>query len=247
MFTKDKVTLLKDIDECKKNGYFSKLNKIYRKLPQTECNSCGACCYDPPVVSYIEFLYAFDYFYNNVSFTPELKVEIYKKCIKGNFYDLISPQPCAFLNSSNRCLIYPVRPLSCRRWGLQSKEENDYDWELDKEKNKRFQSFYAKHGIYISDERVNFRLPFCNNVRIVKNPYNFMSNEWDNVAQEVVKLTYKFKDKNAPNFGLSDYITYILLNGHILDAKIKAIRDYQQGNKKAIENTVDSIDYTKLL
>ncbi|OVE74093.1 hypothetical protein BVX93_00510 [bacterium B13(2017)] len=103
---------------------FEKLNNIYLLLPSTTCHkeSCANwCCtkleskidehgiYMPlPLVYGIEYLNILDY----------LLKEYGSKVIEEKFDFLKKTRLCPFKDSkSRRCLIYPVRPFSCRIYG----------------------------------------------------------------------------------------------------------------------------------
>ncbi len=52
--------LKKEIENARCKNYFSRVENFYKRLPKTECQKCGQCCYDPPVCTFIEFMYAYE-------------------------------------------------------------------------------------------------------------------------------------------------------------------------------------------
>lgn len=245
-YTREMV--LNDIEIFKTKGYHEKLQKMYRKFPKTTCKSCGTCCNDSPITTYPEVLFALNYFESEEKFTPELKIQIYKDALSEYFYGLVSTKrKCPFLDESNLCMIHEVAPISCKRWGLQSEKDNKKDWQTDLQGNKLFQEYYAKLGIHIPDEVVNCKTPYCNNVKITKNPYNFLGRDFNKVVTDMMNMVMSFRNKNAQNFSLGNYIVQILLGRDAVNERIKVVKDYQSGNEQAIEDYVNGIDYTKFI
>lgn len=248
MFKLDKQVVLNDIKDFKSKGYLTKLDKIYRKFPVTKCNSCGTCCNDSPKVSYPEFLYVYNYFLNELSLNKEELINAYKNAIREYFYGLISnDKKCPFLDINNKCIVHKVAPISCKRWGLQKEEDNNYDWEKDLEYNKTLQKLFIQKGINIPDELVNKKTLFCNNVKIIKNPYNFIDKDFEKIVKDIQPLIIYYRDKNNPNFSLGSYLVYLLIGENMIEDRIKIIKDYQNGNSNAVEEYINKIDFDRVI
>lgn len=246
-----KETVNKDIEIFKSKGFKEKLDKIYRRLPVTECSFCGVCCCDTPNISYPEFLYIFNYFNNEGNFTDEEKIRVYKKSVYRYIKGLISKErevrECVFLYN-NKCLIYPVAPLNCKRWGLQSKESYERDLKMDHNYNKKIDDYYKKHGINITEENTNFITPYCDKVNIIKNPYNVLERDIDNIFdKDLISMIKPFVDKNFNNFTITEYLTYIHFHLKLFEDRITVIKEYQTGNLDAINSYIESIDFSKFI
>lgn len=242
----NKEKVIKDLQLFKEKGYHDRMKKIYRKLPITQCNGCGTCCNDSPVVSYAEFLYAYDFY---TSFSKDKKIEILKNAIKENMYGLTNKfYKCCFLDSDNHCMVYDRAPLACKRWGIQSEEENAEDFSIDLDRNLKYKEFYDKKGIVILDEILNLKLPYCRNVKIVKNPYKVSSYDFkENFLKEVEKISLDFWGTYRDGWALGTYLIYSHIGSDIFKDRIKVIRDYQNGNLQAVDEYLAKVDFESLL
>lgn len=161
---------------------------------------------------------------------------------------LIESFKCPFLDQNNKCMIYKVAPLSCKRWGLQSEEQNKIDLKTDWEHNKKLQNYFKQYGIIIPDETVYKVTPFCKNVKIVKNPYNITHKDFDSkFLKEMNNMIFYFGIKNLDGANLSSYLTYLVLEKSMHENRIKVIKVYQNGNSKAVDEFVDSLDLSSLI
>lgn len=244
-----KNEIIKNLKDFENRGFKDKLNKIYRRLPKMECEGCGICCYDSPICTYAEFLYIFDYFNNDSNFNYGERLEIYKKAFRENIMGFISNEmPCAFLNQHNRCLIHERAPLSCKFWGTKTDEEYDRDLNMDHDRNKKYKEHYAKMGIDIPDEVINFTTPNCKNVKIVSNPYNLNGKDFDRIIiDDLTKINRPYSNKNAPDWSISTYLLYYVFGEEVLKYRNKVIKEYQSGNANAVEEYINKIDFEKYI
>jgi len=239
----NKKLIDRDIKLFINRGYKEKLDKIYKKFPKTECSGCSVCCTDSPVVIYPELLYIVNYL-REIKLNDEQKKQIIKNALKEFLYGLIDPTiACPFLDHSKRCLIHKVAPLACKRWGLQSKQENDQDWEADYLVNKEVKKHYFKLGIELSDEVINRRVPYCDKVVIINNPYSFSTSDFDMEITKIEPMLLFFGDKSIDNFTLCSYICYITLGEKIFHKRLQLIRAYYAGNKDVIDRFIDNVEF----
>jgi len=84
---------------------FSLLRKIYARIPEFKCRpSCGKCC-GPHAWSKLEE--------NSISrYVQEHKIQPQKGFLEPGI------PGCPYLSADKRCLIFPVRPLICRLYGV---------------------------------------------------------------------------------------------------------------------------------
>ncbi len=120
-------SLRNEIKNARSKNYFGRIENFYRKLPKTECERCGKCCYDPPVCNFIEFMYAYELY---DTFDKETKRDILIKALKYYFYSMVYkfPEPCGFLDDKNMCRIYQRSCISCKRWGTYTQEQYEKIW-----------------------------------------------------------------------------------------------------------------------
>jgi len=104
-------------------GLFDELNEVYQRLPETTCDRCATCCTVPPPGYLIEFLNLFRYVRDNLKTSQR---EIMENTLRYFFLELVDINvKCPFLDGSNNCKVYPVRPLSCRMFGLLSEKDSN--------------------------------------------------------------------------------------------------------------------------
>jgi len=243
--TKTKEQLREDIKIARSKNFFNRIEKFYRKLPETECSGCGKCCYDTPVVYYIEFMYVFELF---DTYEESTKINVLDAALSAFLYGLIDKtHKCAFLDDNNRCMIYSRSPISCKRWGLHSKEENENDWNNDFEHNKKIKDFYKKEGIEISDEVINWRLPYCNNVIITNNPYRINESDFTEYIHDLVKVERKYIDGKVKEWTIIEYLIYCLMGIEMYNKRIELVKKYQNGEADVIENFIKEQDIKSLI
>lgn len=110
----------KEIENARCKNYFGRIENFYRRLPKTECQKCGKCCYDPPVCTLVEFMYAYE-LYDTLD--KKIKCNILIKALRRYFYSLIDKfsEPCCFLDNNNMCRIYTRSCLSYNRRAIMEK------------------------------------------------------------------------------------------------------------------------------
>lgn len=246
MYIFNKQDVLKDIENAELKGHFDKVRKIYNKMPVTKCDGCGECCYDSPICYYIEFLFIYNEF--NM-FEKKQKIEILKDAIRHEMYGLsIEKKPCVFLSAEKKCIIHKSSPFSCKLWGLQNINDYEKNVSEDNKRNKGYQDYFAKRGIYISNEFIDSgKLSYCNKVKIVKDPYRISSKEHMQFVKDLASISVKYENKNAPDWSVVSYLVYTYIGGRVLNDRIQVVKDYQDGNLNAVEDYINQFDFEKLI
>lgn len=243
--------ILNDIEIMKNKGYYERLKKLYKRLPVTSCNCCGDCCKDSPVLTYVEFLYAYNYLISNKEFTKETKVDIYKNAIREFMIGLISSDKyCPFMSKDKKCIIHEVSPLACKRWGIQSEETFLRDINTDHERNKGYQEYYDKLGIHIPDEVINRVTRYCNDVKIINNPYNIVGRDFDKFYSKDLKsmiLEFSDMEKQANDWSIGTFLVYNLLGRRAHEDRIKVVKEYQGGDTEAVEKYLNLLKIEDLI
>lgn len=147
-----------------RQGLFAELDKIYARLPESACRQCAQCCAGPPPGYLIEYLNAYRYLMDK---PVAERQKIMAGVIRYYFLELVeSSLKCPFVGDDNRCVIHPVRPFTCRAYGLLSK--GDYEKMDGQNQLEELARLYKKdHDIDIPKEIVEFRLPYCEHVQSV--------------------------------------------------------------------------------
>ena len=111
-------------DEAKAAHPF--LEELYSTVPRTVCDNCGQCCTlneEEFVAGYVTMfpLYAIEYL-NIVRFVRARFPESLQQQLFGAMAE--HPKRCPFRDTEKRgCIIYPVRPLICRTYGILREED----------------------------------------------------------------------------------------------------------------------------
>jgi len=131
----DKTTELSSNIKVKSAQYYlERLNSIYGKLPKFDCGDCSDCvdlCIRP-ITFLVEFENIFRFIDANLS--QEERTRVIKDIVimyhGGALYKQVKDEfvggKCVFRdNLLNKCIIYPVRPMACRIFGLKGLRHND--------------------------------------------------------------------------------------------------------------------------
>lgn len=243
--------LKKEVENARSKNYFGRIESFYKKLPKTECERCGKCCYDPPVCSFVEFMYAYELY---DTFDKETKQNILIKALRYYFYSMVYkfPEPCGFLDDKNRCQIYQRSCLSCKRWGTYTQEQYEKNLEGDLEFNKKFQKFYKEeYNIEIPDDVVDRRLAFCDRVKIIKNPYNIQEIDCQKYLKDLqnveVKCLCHIGMEPLSNLNINLWLIYFTFGIGMSETRIELIQQLQRGDLDVIEKFIKNLDYNTYL
>lgn len=240
------TTLKRDLDTFKRRQNDIELKRLYSLLPRVSCNSCGRCCYDPPVCTYVEFLNSLNYMIS-LCLNKSSLVELYKRILRYKIMSLIEVRKCPFQDNFNRCIIYQTAPLSCKRWGLQS--EPDYKRDLVNARNisQRYKDYYRNLGVIIPPERLKYTTKYCDKVVIVEGQKGDEI-PFGKLYFQVENLTKLFAQKNKLNSGVADYFADEFFGTEeIFRSRIQVIKSYQSGNSHAVELFINGINYEKMI
>lgn len=143
-------------------GLFQELNDLYSRLPETVCEKCATCCTVPPPGYLIEFLNVYKYIRDHLK---DRQSRIIEDTIRFFFLELVDINiKCPFLDGSGNCRVYPVRPLSCRIFGLLSEKDSGLGGRRQLEKVA--EKYREKHGVELPREIVDFELAYCDRVTL---------------------------------------------------------------------------------
>ncbi|MFZ5649043.1 MAG: YkgJ family cysteine cluster protein [Bacillota bacterium] len=231
--------LYTQLSYAEKNGLFEKLDSIYESLPETECEQCGTCCTVPPPAYVVEYLNMFRYAKKNL---PDLMPQLVEKSVRFYFLELVNINlKCPFLGDDSRCLVYPVRPLSCRGYGLTKKEIKFQDRGQMEDLAKRYKE---QHGIDLPREVIEYKLPECGKVRVAGNKRvstEFLEVAISYVAQiESQMFPVDLVDKE---YTFVPYVTHLALSVISEGARIrrpKVMKEYlEKGSSELLESIIE--------
>ncbi|MCF8010401.1 MAG: YkgJ family cysteine cluster protein [Clostridiales bacterium] len=190
-------------------GYLKQLRHIYDELPETECDKCATCCTVPPPGYLIEFLNLYKYIKDNLQ---DQQVGIMEKTIRYFFLELADVNiKCPFLDEkSNNCLVYPVRPLGCRIYGLMSKDDFG---DGDKRSIEGIANKYREeYNIELPEEVLNFELPFCDRVCRLDGKKEYVSAE---LVQKMASNMEALEASIVPPQAVEEQYTFAPMPTHL--------------------------------
>ncbi len=211
----------------RRNG-FKALESIYRDLPKGDCPGCARCCYDAVPASLVEFMQIRKYLVQYDLLDEKLFERVYHFILT----ELDQINACPFL-IDNRCMVYPVRPLTCRLFGFQSRTEQNQRRVQLKKSHKKSQRYFRKvYGYEVSDAVINHVIEFCEDFVVGEKWSRQKSGQ---CYDELMRLdSHYFIEKSVPeswfNKTLVDWI--LMLSG-------EELRVCEEREKRLIDNTIE--------
>ncbi|WP_066634654.1 YkgJ family cysteine cluster protein [Desulfolucanica intricata] len=232
MLPQDKIYIL--ISQAETEGIFKQLHETYDKLPDTSCEQCGNCCTVPPPSFMVEYLNIYRYLKNNLQ---EQIPELIKRTARFYFLELADISlKCPFLNEENQCIIYPVRPFSCRGYGLLPNK----DAVLGAEEQMKVlaQKYRELHGIHLPPEIVNFRLPQCDKIKLL-NKKNINRQKIGEYLGSIGKLDtlllpLEIVETNRLFVPVATHLAITVLSKGAQTRRIKIMKEYLETGKSNI-------------
>lgn len=225
----------KVLSPLENKGVFKELETIYEELPETECERCATCCTVPPPGYLLEFLNLYRFLKTNLL---AQRAEIMKRVAEYYFLEMADIKvKCPFLSGDNDCLVYPVRPLSCRSYGLKKGKEND-----DNEAMKRTAQYYReKHGIELPQEIVQFRLPAnCEKVKVARGK-PLKSGDIERFITDLAKLEMnvapaEYVEQDLTLMPFATYLALTVLGEGARSRRLKVMKEYlEKGSSPLLE------------
>jgi len=238
MLPVDKLYMV--INQAETDNYFTQLQEIYNKLPETSCEQCGTCCTVPQPAFLMEYLNIFRYLKNNLQ---DQLPEILKKAARYYFLELGDINlKCPFLNEENKCAIYPVRPFNCRTFGLLP--EKDAIFGEEGQMDALAQKYRNVHDIRLPAEIVNFKLSPCYKVELLKNK-KITKQKLGEYLAEVSKfdgllLPSEIVEKNLTFMPAAVHLAHTILSEGARFRKLKVLKEYlETGESEALDKYIE--------
>lgn len=238
------VELYNAISIAERKKLFDSLNEIYSELPRTSCKNCASCCkWGSPPAFFIEYLnmYKFvrDHLHSNwESFLTRSAEYFYLELVDTN-------QTCPFVSEDNKCLVYEVRPLTCRVYGLLSKREFEMG---DRAQGLKFlaDKLWEEYQIKVPEEIANGVLPWCGNVRN-STRRRIKKEVLAGIATKVAKLDTNYfpvymVDNEETMFPYPVHLMNTVLGDGARARKIKIMKEFaNQGTKEQLMPIVNRV------
>lgn len=139
------------------SGLFERLLSVYSKVPSGRCSGCTACCAESVSTFFVEWLRIRDFLVKGDHWADALRrAEAYA------FDELARPMKCPMLEADGRCMIYEVRPLTCRIFGHLKAADYGQNLKAVLKANRRAADQILKHhGVVLPTAVVEKAIPFC--------------------------------------------------------------------------------------
>lgn len=225
------------ISSLEKSGSFQELERIYSQIPETTCGQCATCCTVPPPGYFIEYLYMLRHLRDNLK---EERADILKKMAQYYFLEMVDiNSKCPFLSDENKCLIYPVRALSCRAYGLMKNRNERPEDNMAMELLAR--DYKEKHGIELPRQIVEFRLPAnCDKVKITdgsrlsKGTIERSITEIARMESEILPADFVEQERSLMPY--VNYLAYTVLSEGAQSRRIKVMKEFMdKGSSDLLE------------
>ncbi|MGQ9558448.1 MAG: YkgJ family cysteine cluster protein [Desulfurispora sp.] len=224
--------LYPQLSYAEKHGLFAELQQTYDRFPPTLCRQCARCCTVPPPAYVIEYLYMFNYLRQNLT---HLLPDLVERAVKYFYLELLDINVvCPFVDPQSKlCLVYPVRPLTCRAYGLTRVRAGDD--EREKELARLAGHYREKHGIEIPPEVLGFRLPECKQVKVLGGEkitpelQAVLLAEVASLESRLFGLDYSLVESGTTFEPLARHLALTVLPRGAVERRIKVMKEYLAG------------------
>ena len=137
-----------------------RLQAIYRDIPGFDCDRCGDCCFSCCETYFAEFAAI-------VTRMRGLDLAVQETLIPALVgYELLNlatlDKRCPFLETDDGCLIYDLRPLQCRFFGLYPESEYAEMLTATREQNQEVaKEFKRRYRLTLPKEVLEYDLKQC--------------------------------------------------------------------------------------
>lgn len=147
----------KAFGQARENGLFERLSEVYDRVPGGRCSGCTACCAESVSTFFVEWLRIRDFLEAAGRWAEALdRAENYAR------FELARPMKCPMLEADGSCMIYEVRPLTCRIFGHLKAADYDRNLKAVLKANRRAADEILKHyGVRLPSAVVERSIPFC--------------------------------------------------------------------------------------
>lgn len=161
------------------------LYRLYDKIPPVECKRSALCCSLLPDMTLLEALSAI----KTLREMPfEKRKKITESIIRYFFLNPVKLTGCPFL-SENECLIYENRFLGCRAYGVWTPSHYEKISFESKKSRKNLKDQWKKAGVNLPREILEFQVPYCKNVKILKKKKGGFDKSLKKIAREVSEMS----------------------------------------------------------
>lgn len=201
-------------DQARENGLFERLSEVYTRVPGGRCSGCTACCAESVSTFFVEWLQIRSFLQSAGWWSEALeRAEDYAR------FELARPMKCPMLEVDGRCMIYEVRPLTCRIFGHLRAADYGRNLKAVLKSNRRAAEDIFKHyGVRLPTAVVERSIPFCDSF-ISEAPMT--SADRDALFDDLFSIDSRFLmtgllEPDQIQLGLVDWFAMVRLEGDAL-------------------------------
>lgn len=239
----DLYPLIKIIEEKKIDR---RINFIYNQIPKNNCQQCAKCCFSCAEVYFIEFI-------NIARFLKSLPEDIQQKIIENCInYELLNlatlDYSCPFLDDK-KCLIYSVRPIYSRMFGIYP--ESDYKGMIEGSRNQNSEIarfFCINYDIKLPEKVMTHDIKQCKNNENNEGELIALSEfERDRLHRQIVDIQHNTIPEEAlPDIPRARYSYFFALFYFTIEElnslQIQAVKEFLDlGKSPTADETIHSI------
>lgn len=202
------------LDQARENGLFERLSEVYARVPGGRCSGCTACCAESVSTFFVEWLRIRDFLEATGRWSEALnRAEDYAR------FELARPMKCPMLEADGRCMIYEVRPLTCRIFGHLRAADYGRNLKAVLKANRRAAEEIFKHyGVQLPAAVVERSIPFCESF-VSEAPMT--SADRDELFDDLFSIDSRFLmtgllEPDQIQLGLVDWFAMVRLEGDAL-------------------------------
>ncbi|SCZ79112.1 YkgJ family cysteine cluster protein [Acidaminobacter hydrogenoformans] len=216
------------------NGLFERLLTVYNKVPGGKCSGCTACCAESVSTFFVEWLRIRDFLVKGGRWAEALR-----RAEAFAFDELARPMKCPMLEADGRCMIYEVRPLTCRIFGHLQAADYGRNLKAVLKANRRAADQILKHhGVVLPTAVVEKAIPYCESF-ISEAPMS--SGERDALFDDLFSMDSRFLmagllEPDQIQLGLVDWFAMVRLEPEALaEERLRRAAAGSSGNAAAAE------------
>ncbi|MZQ96698.1 MAG: hypothetical protein GT601_03380 [Acidaminobacter sp.] len=219
-------------DQAWENGLFERLSEVYARVPGGRCRGCTACCAESVSTFFVEWLRIRDFLEASGRWSEALnRAEDYAR------FELARPMKCPMLEADGRCMIYEVRPLTCRIFGHLKAADYGRNLKAVLKANQRAAEEIFKHyGVRLPAAVVERSIPFCESF-VSEAPMT--SGDRDELFDDLFSIDSRFLmtgllEPDQIQLGLVDWFAMVRLEGDALaEERVKHAAEMAEAGEKA--------------
>lgn len=195
---------------AEERGLFERLKTVYATVPSGQCSGCTACCSESVNTFFIEWLQIYQALQKSGSWPEALR-----RAEKYAEDELALPMKCPMLEPDGRCMIYWIRPLTCRVFGHLREADYMKNYAAVLKANRQSaKSILKKFHVELPLTVVERHIPFCHDFHS-EAPMTLETR--DEMAEQLFSIDSRFfaeglLEADQIQLGLVDWFTMVRMD-----------------------------------